>query len=126
MKDHTTKDLTFPFEGQSAGLKIHLSALPDEIARGKILQHCQLKKYDLKADRWYGLVLRPDDLQIRHAIGLVAPWKQDHAMDRVLATLPRRAPVPLEIMGRTAKKVGRNEPCPCGSGLKYKKCCLHR
>lgn len=22
------------------------------------------------------------------------------------------------------KKVGRNDPCPCGSGLKYKKCCL--
>ncbi|MEN8758393.1 MAG: M24 family metallopeptidase, partial [Desulfobacterales bacterium] len=21
-------------------------------------------------------------------------------------------------------KVGRNDPCPCGSGLKYKKCCL--
>ncbi|WP_058486645.1 SEC-C metal-binding domain-containing protein [Defluviitalea phaphyphila] len=21
------------------------------------------------------------------------------------------------------KKIGRNEPCPCGSGLKYKKCC---
>lgn len=21
-------------------------------------------------------------------------------------------------------EVGRNEPCPCGSGLKYKKCCL--
>jgi SWIM/SEC-C metal-binding protein len=21
------------------------------------------------------------------------------------------------------KKVGRNEPCPCGSGNKYKKCC---
>lgn len=23
----------------------------------------------------------------------------------------------------TGKKVGRNDPCPCGSGLKYKKCC---
>jgi hypothetical protein len=23
-------------------------------------------------------------------------------------------------------KTGRNEPCPCGSGLKYKKCCLPR
>src|ERR1019366_1128626 len=23
-----------------------------------------------------------------------------------------------------ATKVGRNAPCPCGSGLKYKKCCL--
>ena len=22
-----------------------------------------------------------------------------------------------------SKKVGRNEPCPCGSGKKYKKCC---
>jgi len=21
------------------------------------------------------------------------------------------------------KTVGRNEPCPCGSGKKYKKCC---
>ena len=21
--------------------------------------------------------------------------------------------------------VGRNDPCPCGSGKKYKKCCLH-
>jgi preprotein translocase subunit SecA len=21
-------------------------------------------------------------------------------------------------------KVGRNDPCPCGSGQKYKKCCL--
>lgn len=25
---------------------------------------------------------------------------------------------------RTAPKVGRNEPCPCGSGKKHKKCCL--
>lgn len=23
-----------------------------------------------------------------------------------------------------AKEMGRNDPCPCGSGLKYKKCCL--
>ncbi len=27
---------------------------------------------------------------------------------------------------RTGKKIGRNDPCPCGSGKKYKKCCgLH-
>ena len=23
----------------------------------------------------------------------------------------------------SSKKVGRNDPCPCGSGKKYKKCC---
>ncbi len=27
---------------------------------------------------------------------------------------------------RRARKVGRNDPCPCGSGKKYKKCCLGR
>ena len=37
---------------------------------------------------------------------------------------------PVEIAGddkpkpkRTDKKPGRNDPCPCGSGLKYKNCC---
>jgi uncharacterized protein YecA (UPF0149 family) len=24
---------------------------------------------------------------------------------------------------QTGEKVGRNDPCPCGSGRKYKKCC---
>lgn len=24
---------------------------------------------------------------------------------------------------RKSKKIGRNDPCPCGSGKKYKKCC---
>ncbi len=26
-------------------------------------------------------------------------------------------------MKREGEKVGRNDPCPCGSGKKYKKCC---
>ena len=27
-----------------------------------------------------------------------------------------------ETVKREEKKVGRNDPCPCGSGKKYKKC----
>jgi uncharacterized protein len=27
---------------------------------------------------------------------------------------------------RKEPKIGRNEPCPCGSGKKYKKCCLEK
>ena len=23
-------------------------------------------------------------------------------------------------------KIGRNDPCPCGSGLKFKKCCINK
>lgn len=26
----------------------------------------------------------------------------------------------------SAKKIGRNQSCPCGSGIKYKKCCLRK
>lgn len=33
-----------------------------------------------------------------------------------------QAPTP-ETVVRTQPKVGRNDPCPCGSGRKYKKCC---
>jgi len=25
-----------------------------------------------------------------------------------------------------SQKVGRNDPCPCGSGKKYKQCCLNK
>jgi uncharacterized protein YecA (UPF0149 family) len=33
--------------------------------------------------------------------------------------LPKTRPVV-----RDTKKIGRNDPCPCGSGKKYKNCCL--
>ena len=35
---------------------------------------------------------------------------------------PSRPPVPWWLRA-ACRKVGRNEPCPCGSGKKYKKCC---
>jgi len=31
--------------------------------------------------------------------------------------------IPLTPFQRKNKKVGRNEKCPCGSGIKFKKCC---
>jgi preprotein translocase subunit SecA len=33
------------------------------------------------------------------------------------------APVKKQPKRREEKKIGRNDPCPCGSGKKYKKCC---
>ncbi|MDR1933733.1 MAG: DnaJ domain-containing protein [Spirochaetales bacterium] len=30
---------------------------------------------------------------------------------------------PVETVRREQPKIGRNDPCPCGSGKKYKKCC---
>lgn len=31
-----------------------------------------------------------------------------------------------ETYVRPEPKIGRNDPCPCGSGKKYKKCCLDK
>jgi uncharacterized protein YecA (UPF0149 family) len=43
--------------------------------------------------------------------------------------VPIEAPLPSKVTalkkGKT-KKIGRNAPCPCGSGKKYKKCCLNK
>jgi len=34
------------------------------------------------------------------------------------------AKAPIPTIRRGSKRVGRNDPCPCGSGKKYKRCCL--
>ncbi|MFH0820706.1 MAG: preprotein translocase subunit SecA [Candidatus Peregrinibacteria bacterium] len=47
--------------------------------------------------------------------GLTRPSAQSAVAGRISANPPTPAPV-----GPT---VGRNDPCPCGSGKKYKKCC---
>ncbi|MDE0039626.1 MAG: preprotein translocase subunit SecA [Gammaproteobacteria bacterium] len=35
----------------------------------------------------------------------------------------RGQPARVETFVRSERKIGRNEPCPCGSGKKYKRCC---
>ena len=39
---------------------------------------------------------------------------------------PYTQPATIEPFVRTQPKVGRNDPCPCGSGRKYKHCCGKR
>ena len=46
---------------------------------------------------------------------LLEAWAEARAM-------PPSTPTDATIR-REAPKVGRNDPCPCGSGKKYKKCC---
>jgi hypothetical protein len=35
----------------------------------------------------------------------------------------KQRPESIQVGGETLNKVGRNDPCPCGSGKKYKRCC---
>ncbi len=51
----------------------------------------------------------------KYKIELLPDKEEDVSALEILMNWPQ--PVAAE------KKVGRNEPCPCGSGKKYKKCC---
>ncbi|MDQ6596264.1 hypothetical protein E2K98_23600 [Bacillus salipaludis] len=42
---------------------------------------------------------------------------REHSLKPELLTSPK------QTEGKTNEKIGRNNPCPCGSGKKYKKCC---
>jgi hypothetical protein len=53
-----------------------------------------------------------------------AGWDSEYDDDAI-----GRLPPPAEVLTpirREAPKVGRNDPCPCGSGKKYKKCCMSK
>jgi preprotein translocase subunit SecA len=47
--------------------------------------------------------------------------KQSEQVNKLGGAQPSDRP---KTVRRESAKVGRNEPCPCGSGKKYKKCCM--
>jgi len=54
------------------------------------------------------------------AAGQAAPMQGGSAMPQAVNVPPREGkPMPV----KKEATVGRNDPCPCGSGKKYKKCC---
>ncbi|HEU4617189.1 MAG TPA: preprotein translocase subunit SecA [Gammaproteobacteria bacterium] len=56
----------------------------------------------------------------RPAFGGVQPF--GGGMPRPVTAPPQPAAEPVAPYVREQRKVGRNEPCPCGSGKKYKQC----
>ena len=81
-----------------------------------------------------------DDANVKAACKPIAPFATEYkkqvaqddaamhaSIDKVVAALP--AEVETSLGGftvRGAKQPGRNDPCSCGSGLKYKKCCADK
>jgi len=61
------------------------------------------------------------DALIDRMIGDVADIHEFFRPYREAGTTP--AAMRVETVRRAAPKVGRNDPCPCGSGRKYKNCC---
>lgn len=75
----------------------------------------QLKKKDLSIDEHRRLAAGLGDTTRRVHAHFLGQRRAEAAMGRTPAAV-RHEPI------RNAGKVGRNDPCPCGSGKKYKQC----
>jgi preprotein translocase subunit SecA len=53
----------------------------------------------------------------------VSPEESEEALEERRRGDGRRPQTSKQTPYRAGPKVGRNDPCPCGSGKKYKKCC---
>jgi hypothetical protein len=106
---------------------VHCSDEPEEAARGRLAGHCLRRKYAHKAGSWFGLCLLPSDLRIRFGVHVNFEWQQDEMMEAATRGMRQESNLGEELEElRSLKraKIGRNDLCPCGSGRKFKKCCL--
>jgi hypothetical protein len=62
------------------------------------------------------------DNTVRHLTGWAAFRREENRPRRVV--MPATAPASDKPIRQRNRDVGRNDPCPCGSGEKFKKCCL--
>lgn len=121
-------DFSAPSEVDKSGFTFHVNCLPAEAARQRLSTHCRIRKYDTRADTWYGVLLSPKSGRIRGAVAIAEEWKPDPDMKKALEMWPKKPMLPLSALSSQVRveKTGRNQPCPCGSGRKYKRCCLSR
>ena len=50
-------------------------------------------------------------------------WMKAHEAELRTEAQGGAAPQKVETVVHDGPRIGRNDPCPCGSGKKYKKCC---
>jgi SEC-C motif-containing protein len=91
-----------------------------------------------KESKWLGLTIKEcqngKETDDEGTVEFVAQYEFDKKLQthHELATFKKEDGVWYFVNGeilnstlrRVAPKVGRNDPCPCNSGKKYKKCCL--
>ena len=120
----THHDLTIPLEHRDAGLSIHVNADPNPEASDRLRSHMLYRKYAQRAGKWFGLLLEPTTGRPRFGVKVRSPHTFDFELEAIAA---QAAPLKKldELPAQFAKrKIGRNAPCPCGSGKKFKRCCL--
>ncbi len=124
--DRKSHDLTIAVGGTD--LTVHCNNDPLAIAVPALERHCYARKYTQRAQSWFGVCVDPNDVVLRFGINLDYTWQRSDELDALTKNMAKQGPLAdlHETSGTKKRKIGRNEPCLCGSGRKYKKCCLPR
>lgn len=94
-----------------------------EDLKENLLSHSRVRKYKCKADNWIGIGSLRNSGRLADCLFFNDDeWKYDALMEEMTNEWfgdegSKREPFSFR------NKIGRNEPCPCSSGKKYKHCC---
>lgn len=121
-KQHDRTLVSNRYNGKSFGLTFHTFSFYEiGFQKENWINHCKARKYHSKADSWIGLASLPESKQmVDFVVYYNQPWKYDNEEEQHTKNFQS---IPKFIRNRNGVKPQRNEPCPCGSGKKYKKCC---
>lgn len=92
--------------------------------RDRLLKYSMARKYRSKCDAWLGIgSLLSSPYMLDYIVYSDETWEYDQELELLANQLldSNKNRKVISLIGK--KKIGRNDPCPCGSGLKYKKCC---
>jgi hypothetical protein len=119
-------DVSVLSNDRTAGITFMTCLTKTEKLIQRISVYCSLKKYQQKVQRWFGILINASNGRIEYGTVVEEEWTHDASMDKLAKEFLRAPSVDLTTIRKTVlrKKVGRNEPCTCGSGRKYKVCCL--
>ena len=84
----------------------------------QLYQQCELYAYERKINNWFVIIIGNDSIDFEQ---FYYENKPSELLEEKVAGLKEYR---LQQTLEAKKKVGRNETCPCGSGEKYKRCCL--
>ncbi|MGI6345016.1 MAG: preprotein translocase subunit SecA [Bacillota bacterium] len=107
----------------------HLDAM-DDLRQGIGLraygQKDPLVEYQLESYDMFQMMveeIKHDVVRYLYHVQVTAPPQARAVARPRQATAPQPAGQPARTKQVSSAKVGRNDPCPCGSGKKYKRCC---
>ncbi|GJB85163.1 prepilin peptidase [Aeromonas caviae] len=124
--DGAAHDFTIQGADRTTGICFHCNPSPTPRSIMVLQAHCLKRKYSQRASKWFGVSVNAYS-ELQFGASFDFPWEKDEKMDVVIkdAKPPSSAAVAIKALERQMrpKKYGRNEPCPCGSDQKYKKCC---